>query len=65
MQGQLQINQMHARAICTEIGERLRPVLSKDGTSLPASLAKRLNRLREREADSPSIVPSLDRGLGS
>lgn len=62
MQGQFQINQMHARAICKEIGERLRPVLSKDGTSLPAILANRLNLLREREADLPSIVPSLDQG---
>jgi hypothetical protein len=60
MQGRFQIDRVHARAICTEIGERLRQALSKEETELLASLESRLNRLRELEGASPSIAPSLD-----
>ena len=35
MQDRFQIDQVHARAICAEIGERLRQALSKDEAELP------------------------------
>jgi hypothetical protein len=63
MQDRFQIDQVHARAICAEIGERLRQALSKDEAELPDSLEARLDRLREQDADySPSIVPPMDLG---
>jgi hypothetical protein len=63
MQDRFQIDQVHARAICAEIGERLRQALSKDEAELPDSLESQLHRLREQDEDySPSIVPSMDLG---
>lgn len=63
MQDRIDIDQVHARAIRTEIGERLRHALSRDQTKLSASLENRLNKLRELDGDyPPSIVPSLDHG---
>jgi hypothetical protein len=52
----------HARAICDEIGERLRIWLRRD---MPSGLPPRLQQLIERLAatdhiGAPSIVPSLD-----
>jgi hypothetical protein len=61
MEDRVQIDRVHARAICNEIGERLRYALSNAEVELPASLESRLNRLREQDGDySPSIVPSMD-----
>jgi hypothetical protein len=58
----IQIDGKHARAICDEIGERLRVRLKHD---MPAALPPRLQELIERLAaadhdTAPSIVPSLD-----
>ena len=53
------IDQIHSRAICAEIAERLRISLSKDQSPLPTLLRQRLDRLREMEEQSPSIVPSM------
>lgn len=61
MQPRLQIDEVHDRAICTEIGERLGQVLSRDEPKLTDSLESYLDRLREQDGDySPSIVPSMD-----
>jgi hypothetical protein len=61
MQHRVRIDEVHARAIRTEIGERLRYALSRDQLELPTSLENRLNRLREMDDDySPSIVPSVN-----
>ena len=50
----------HCRAICDEIGERLRFSYLRIQPELPPSLRKLLNRLREQDReDSPSIAPSL------
>jgi hypothetical protein len=54
-----QIDQIHSRAICAEIADRLRISLSKDQSPLPALLRRRLDQLREIEEQSPSIVPSM------
>jgi hypothetical protein len=48
------IDSVHSRAICGEIAERLRASLSNT-SPLPAFL----DRLREVEDRSPSIVPSM------
>jgi len=52
----------HARAICDEIGERLRTRLKRDmPTSLPPRLQQLIERLAATDHDgAPSIVPSLD-----
>jgi hypothetical protein len=58
----LQIDTLHARAICDEIGERLRAVLRRDaGHDLPPRLRDLMEQLAKAdEQASPSIVPSLD-----
>jgi hypothetical protein len=53
------IDQIHSRAICVEIAERLRISLSKDQSPLPTLLRQRLDQLREMEEQCPSIVPSM------
>jgi hypothetical protein len=58
-----QIDTIHARAICDEIGERLRTILSRDaGNDLPPRLRHLLAQLAKAddEPSSPSIVPSID-----
>lgn len=56
----IRIDEEHSRAICEEIGDRLRVAL---GGPLPASpvLDSLIARLIELdEHDSPSIVPDID-----
>jgi hypothetical protein len=60
MQDQINIDLAHSRAMCTEIGERLREILARDQTKLPAQIENPLSRLRELDDDdSPAIVPSI------
>jgi hypothetical protein len=54
------IDHTHSRAIYMEIGERLRELLSRNQTELPTSMSNQLDRLRELDKDSPSIVPSMN-----
>ncbi len=55
----ISIDEIHSRAICTEIGERLRSVLSTSAP-LTAKLAALVARLNELEVcESPSIIPSM------
>ena len=58
----LQIDTIHARAICDEIGERLRTILRRDvGHDLPPRLRDLMEQLAKADAEtSPSIAPSLD-----
>ncbi len=49
----------HYRAICQEIGERLRYALPP-ASDLPTRLAELLQRLAEQDHDAPSIVPSFE-----
>ncbi len=56
------IDTVHSRAICEEIGERLREVLRR---SAPRELPPRLQDLLDRFAaaereQAPSLVPSLE-----
>ena len=51
----------HSRAICDEIGERLRDVLNREVSVIPSFLAQLIDRLAELErVPAPSIVPSTD-----
>ena len=56
MLNRVDVDHRHSRAIVQEIGERLRASL-KPEAELPASIRKHVDRLRELEERSPSIVP--------
>jgi hypothetical protein len=60
MRNRIDIDHRHSRAIVQEIGERLRASL-KEERELPASLRTQIDRLRELEEQSPSIVPAAER----
>src|ERR1035437_2271855 len=53
------LDHAHCRAICDEIGERLREVLKPEALEIPQRLRELLDRLAQME-QAPSIVPSLD-----
>ena len=50
----------HARAICEEIGDRLRFALRDDYADLPPRLRELVSRLAELDCEAPSLVPSMD-----
>ncbi|MCA6123539.1 hypothetical protein J6500_16785 [Bradyrhizobium sp. WSM 1704] len=50
----------HARAICDEIGERLRFALRDDYANFPPRLRELMSRLAELDCDAPSLVPTMD-----
>ncbi len=57
----LQIDSGHCRAICEEIGERLRILLDKEASAIPQRLQLLLGRLAELDREqAPSIVPAMD-----
>jgi hypothetical protein len=62
------LNEEHCRAICLEIGERLRFAMGEN-LPMPRNLSRLMDRLRELDQqDSPSTVPSVEnvsRFLGS
>ena len=53
------LDHAHCRAICDEIGERLREVLKPEALEIPQRLRELLDRLAQME-QAPSIVPSID-----
>jgi hypothetical protein len=62
---ELRIDSLHCRAICDEIGERLRIVLDRESTALPQRLQLLMARLAEQDllmtpSMAPSIAPSMD-----
>src|ERR1700731_4769836 len=60
MRNRIDIDPKHSRAIVQEIGERLAAFM-KEEPELPASLRAQIDRLRELEEQSPSIIPSAER----
>jgi hypothetical protein len=57
----LQIDSGHCRAICDEIGDRLRILLDKEPREIPQRLHMLLDRLAELDGvPAPSIVPAMD-----
>jgi hypothetical protein len=63
----LAIDQVHCRAICDEIGERLRYQLKREISDVPPNLLRLLSKLDELDrmpvALAPSIVPSDDQNM--
>ena len=55
MRNRIDIDSKHSRAIVQEIGERLRAFLQEEPEP-PESLRAQINRLRELEEQSPSII---------
>ena len=61
LSNQLEIDSIHCRAICDEVGERLRIMLRPDTGDLPVRLQVLIDRLADQERQAaPSIVPDLD-----
>ena len=57
----LQIDSGHCRAICDEIGDRLRILLDKEAGEIPQRLRLLMDRLAELDrVPAPSIVPAMD-----
>jgi len=55
------LDHTHCRAICEEIGDRLREVLDRNTSRTPPNLQRLIDRLADLERESaPSIVPSFD-----
>src|SRR5258705_1832483 len=59
MRNRIDIDPKHSRAIVQEIGERLRAFLKED-PELPRSRITQIDRLRELEEQSPSIIPAAE-----
>ena len=56
----VQIDSGHCRAICDEIGDRLRIVLDKETGEVPQQLRLLIDRLAELDSEqAPSIVPAM------
>ena len=60
MRNGIDIDPKHSRAIVQEIWERLHAFL-KEEPELPERLRTQIDRLRELEEQSPSIVPAAER----
>jgi hypothetical protein len=57
----LQIDSLHCRAICEEVGDRLRIALGPVPRTLPVRLQMLMDQLVELDRGlAPSIVPSLE-----
>ncbi|MGF6307122.1 hypothetical protein ABIB82_007011 [Bradyrhizobium sp. i1.8.4] len=60
MRDRIDIDYVHSRAIVRAIGERLQASL-KPETELSPKLKMQIDRLRELEEQSPSIIPAAER----
>ena len=57
----MQMDSGHCRAICDEIGDRLRILLDKEAGGIPQQLRLLIDRLAELDVEqAPSIVPAMD-----
>ena len=57
----VQIDSGHCRAICDEIGDRLRILLDNEASQIPRRLRLLIERLAELDREqAPSIVPSMN-----
>jgi hypothetical protein len=58
---EIQIDSVHCRAICEEIGYRLNQFLNMKDSELPPQLNLLLDQLHQRDQEgSPSFAPSLE-----
>jgi hypothetical protein len=60
MNNRIDIDPKHSRAIVQEIGERLHAALEEE-PECPGSLRTQIDRLRELEEQSPSLIPAAER----
>ena len=60
MRNRIDMDPKHSRAIVQEIGERLGAFLQEEPEP-PESLRTQIDRLRELEEQSPSIIPATER----
>src|SRR6267142_2918635 len=60
MRNRIDMDPKHSRAIVQEIGERLRAFLKEEPELPPGSLRTQIDRLRELEEQSPSIIPTAE-----
>ena len=56
----IRIDTKHCRAICDEVGERLRQHLDRNLTAPPQKILALLRELELSESEAPSIVPSFE-----
>jgi hypothetical protein len=57
----LRIDSGHCRAICDEIGDRLRILLDREASEIPQRLQLLIDRLAELDGGkTPSIVPAME-----
>ena len=60
-QNELKIDSSHCRAICDEIGDRLRAMLDREIPAMPLRLRLLMDRLADQDSElAPSIAPSMD-----
>lgn len=60
-QSELHIDSSHCRAICDEIGARLRAMLDRELPAMPPQLQLLMDRLADQDREpAPSIVPCMD-----
>jgi hypothetical protein len=56
----IDLDHVHCRAICDEIGDRLREILRQSASALPPRLNDLMARLAEADREtSPSLIPSI------
>ena len=60
MRNRIDIDPKHSRAIVQEIGERLAAFM-KEEPELPKEPSNKIDRLRELEEQSPSIILAAER----
>jgi hypothetical protein len=58
--GVVHISSRHCRAICDEVGERLRQHIDRTQTSPSLEIMRLLRELEARETEIPSIAPTLE-----
>jgi hypothetical protein len=56
----VRIGSKHCRAICDEVGDRLRQYIDKSPTAPSQKILTLLRELELRELEAPSIVPSIE-----
>jgi hypothetical protein len=62
----IQIDPAHGRAICDEIGERLRMILDREATALPPRLQVLMLRLAAQDlAGSPAVAAAIDESMAA
>lgn len=58
---QIRLDHIHCRAICDEIGDRLREMMGRELAGMPSYLQRLVDRLGELDdVPSPGIVPVME-----